>query len=170
MAPNHGLKYPKCVLIQKRWYLLISEAFGAIWIALIWKIHSITYLSNCVILLWEPLVAPQVGIWYYRMLYWWRHPSLGSWIRCLGSGKLGLCLLGRMCVIVRHIGMLEADEYKVISVNIQRLNPAWTSCSTSSVIADIDKSTLKSQRLVTFETLITFLTIDSISTFIVTLE
>ena len=30
MAPNHGLKYPKCVLTQKGWYLLISEAFGCI--------------------------------------------------------------------------------------------------------------------------------------------
>ena len=29
MAPNHGLKYPKCVLTQKGWYLLISEAFEA---------------------------------------------------------------------------------------------------------------------------------------------
>ena len=28
MAPNHGLKYPKCVLTQKGWYLLISEALG----------------------------------------------------------------------------------------------------------------------------------------------
>ena len=32
MTPNHGLKYPKCVLIQKGWYLLICEAFGAIWV------------------------------------------------------------------------------------------------------------------------------------------
>ena len=31
MAPNHGLKYPKCVLTQKGWHLLIYEAFGAIW-------------------------------------------------------------------------------------------------------------------------------------------
>ena len=31
MTPNHGLRYPKCVLAQKGWYLLISEAFGAIW-------------------------------------------------------------------------------------------------------------------------------------------
>merc|ERR1712212_1385097 len=30
--PNHGLKYPKCVLTQKGWYLLISDAFGAIWV------------------------------------------------------------------------------------------------------------------------------------------
>ena len=31
MTPNHGLRYPKCVLTQKGLYLLISEAFGAIW-------------------------------------------------------------------------------------------------------------------------------------------
>ena len=31
MLPNHGLKYPKCVPTQKGLYLLISEAFGAIW-------------------------------------------------------------------------------------------------------------------------------------------
>jgi len=31
MTPNHGLKYPKCVLTQKGWHLLISDAFGAIW-------------------------------------------------------------------------------------------------------------------------------------------
>ena len=31
MTPNYGLRYPKCVLAQKGWYLLISEAFGAIW-------------------------------------------------------------------------------------------------------------------------------------------
>ena len=31
MATNHGLKYPKCVLTQKGWFLFISEAFGAIW-------------------------------------------------------------------------------------------------------------------------------------------
>ena len=31
MVPNHGLKYPKCVVTQKGWYFLISEAFGAIW-------------------------------------------------------------------------------------------------------------------------------------------
>ena len=31
IAQNHGLKYPKCVLTQKGWYLIISEAFGAIW-------------------------------------------------------------------------------------------------------------------------------------------
>ena len=30
MAPNHGLKYPKCVVTQKGWYLLVSEAFGCI--------------------------------------------------------------------------------------------------------------------------------------------
>ena len=29
--PNHGFKYPKCVLTQKGWYLLIYGAFGAIW-------------------------------------------------------------------------------------------------------------------------------------------
>ena len=32
VAPNHGLKYPKCVVTQKGWYLLVSEAFGAIWV------------------------------------------------------------------------------------------------------------------------------------------
>ena len=32
MTPNHGLRYPKCVLAQKGWNLLISEAFGAIWV------------------------------------------------------------------------------------------------------------------------------------------
>ena len=31
MAPNHGLKYPKCILTQKGWFLFISEAFGAFW-------------------------------------------------------------------------------------------------------------------------------------------
>jgi len=31
MTPNHGLKYPKCVLTQKGWFSFISEAFGAIW-------------------------------------------------------------------------------------------------------------------------------------------
>ena len=28
MTPNYGLKYPKCALTQKGWYLLISKAFG----------------------------------------------------------------------------------------------------------------------------------------------
>ena len=32
MAPNHGLKYPKCILTQKGWFLFISEAFGAFWV------------------------------------------------------------------------------------------------------------------------------------------
>ena len=32
MAPIHGLKYPKCTLTQKGWFLFISEAFGAIWV------------------------------------------------------------------------------------------------------------------------------------------
>ena len=32
MAPDHGLKCPKCVLTQKGWFLFISEAFGAIWV------------------------------------------------------------------------------------------------------------------------------------------
>jgi len=31
MTPNHGLKYPKCVVTQKGLYLLISVAFGASW-------------------------------------------------------------------------------------------------------------------------------------------
>ena len=30
MTPNHGLKYPKCVLTQKGWFLFISDASGAI--------------------------------------------------------------------------------------------------------------------------------------------
>ena len=29
--PNHGLKYPKFVLTQKGQHLLLSEAFGTIW-------------------------------------------------------------------------------------------------------------------------------------------
>ena len=34
MAPNHGLKYPKCVLVHEGWFLSISEAFGGHLVAL----------------------------------------------------------------------------------------------------------------------------------------
>ena len=30
-SSNYVLKYAKCVMSQKGWYLLISDAFGAVW-------------------------------------------------------------------------------------------------------------------------------------------
>ena len=49
--------------------------------------------------LWEPWVILATGICQCHMWYWWRSRTLGSWTHRLGSGKLGLCLLGRMCFL-----------------------------------------------------------------------
>ena len=56
MTPNHELSYPKWVLTPKGWYLLISEAFGAIWMGC----NRDIYWKKLKILVFETFLVPQI--------------------------------------------------------------------------------------------------------------